>query len=132
MTLDSLRPELRWAIEAAQNKQALDVTVLDLKNLGAFAEYFLLCTGTSDPQMQAIGGAIEEQLGRRGVRLAHREGRLGSDWVLLDYGSFVIHIFSARARLFYDLERLWRVAHRYDVPPPGPAASPSTSETAGQ
>jgi ribosome-associated protein len=131
VSLDSLRPEVRWAIEAAQNKQALDVTVLDLKNLGAFAEYFVLCTGTSDPQMQAICGEIEEQLDRHGVRLAHREGQLGSDWVLLDYGSFVVHILSARARLFYDLERLWRAARRYDVPHPGPTASPS-SEAAGK
>jgi len=129
VSLDSLRPELRWAIEAAQNKQALDVTVLDLKNLGAFADSFVLCTGTSDPQMQAISREIEEQLDRRGVRLAHREGRTGSDWVLLDYGSFVVHIFSARARLFYDLERLWRAARRYDVSPPGPAASPSSEAT---
>lgn len=132
MTLDSFRPELRWAIEAAQNKQAVDVTVLDLKDLGAFAEYFVLCTGTSDPQMQSIGREIEEQLGRRGVRLAHREGRPGSDWVLLDYGSFVVHIFSTRARLFYDLERLWRAAHRHNIPPPGPPASPSASGTAEQ
>jgi ribosome-associated protein len=129
VSLNSLRPELRWAIEAAQNKQALDVTVLDLKDLGAFAEYFVLCTGTSDPQMQAICREVEEQLDRRGVRLAHREGRAGSDWVLLDYGSFVIHVFSARARLFYNLERLWRAARRYDVPSPGPAASPSSEAT---
>ena len=125
MSLDSLRPELRWAIEAAQNKQALDVTVLDLKDLGAFAEYFVLCTGTSDPQMQAICREVEEHLDRHGVRLAHREGRTGSDWVLLDYGSFVVHIFSTRARLFYDLERLWRAARRFDVPPPGSATLPS-------
>jgi len=131
VSLDSLRPELRWAIEAAQNKQALDVTVLDLKDLGAFAEYFVLCTGTSDPQMQAISREIEEQLDHRGVRIAHREGRHGSDWLLLDYGSFVVHIFNSRARLFYDLERLWRAARRYDVPPPGPNASPST-EAANQ
>jgi ribosome-associated protein len=131
VSLDSLRPELRWAIEAAQNKQALDVTVLDLKDLGAFAEYFVLCTGTSDPQMQAICRGIEEQLDRHGVRIAHREGQHGSDWLLLDYGSFVVHIFNARARLFYDLERLWRTARRYDVPPPGPTASPS-SEAASQ
>jgi ribosome-associated protein len=132
VTLDSFRPELRCAIEAAQNKQAMDVTVLDLKDLSAFVEYFVLCTGTSDPQMQAIAREVEEQLGRRGVRLAHREGRPGSDWVLLDYGSFVVHIFSTRARLFYDLERLWRAAHRHNISPLGPTTPPSASGTAGQ
>jgi ribosome-associated protein len=128
VTLDSFLPELRWAIEAAQDKQALDVSVLHLKDLGAFAEYFLLCTGLSAPQMQAISQGIEEQLGRRGVPAAHSEGRNSTEWVLLDYGSFVVHIFSQRARLFYDLERLWRSAKRYDISSPSPPASPGTHQ----
>lgn len=127
MTLDSLRPEIRWAIEAAQNKQAENVTVLCLKEVGAFVEYFLLCTGMSAPQMKAIGDEIEEQLARHQVRLQHREGRTGAEWLLLDFGSFVIHIFTPHARLYYDLERLWRAAPRVDVPPPGP---PSAKEAA--
>jgi ribosome-associated protein len=116
VTLDSLRPEIRWAVEAAQEKQAVDVTVLKLS--GAFAEYFLLCSGQSTPQLQAISDAIEERLARQGVRLAHREGKIGAEWVLLDYSSFVVHIFSDRARQFYDLERLWRTAERQDFPVP--------------
>ena len=123
MTVDSLRPEVRWAVEAAQNKHAADVTVLSLKNLGAFAEYFLLCTGASTPQIEAIGDEVEEQLRRQGVRLQHREGRDGAEWVLLDYGGFIVHIFSPQARLYYDLERLWRAAPRVDVPAPVPPAS---------
>ena len=119
MTQESLRPEIRWAVEAAQNKQAVDVTVLNFAGLGAFAESFLVCSGTSARQIQAIAEEIEEQLGRRGIRLAHREGRAGAEWVLLDYGRFVVHVFSERARLFYDLERLWRSAKRLDIPPPG-------------
>jgi len=114
VTLDNLRPEIRWAVEAAQEKQAVDITVLKLT--GAFAEYFLLCSGQSTPQLQAISDAIEEKLGRQRVRLAHREGKIGSEWVLLDFGSFVVHIFSDRARQFYDLERLWRTAERVDFP----------------
>ncbi len=114
MTLDNLRAEIRWAVEAAQEKQAVDITVLKLT--GAFAEYFLLCSGQSTPQLQAISDAIEEKLGRQHVRLAHREGKIGSEWVLLDFGSFVVHIFSDRARQFYDLERLWRTAERVDFP----------------
>jgi ribosome-associated protein len=114
VTLDNLRPEVRWAVEAAQEKQAVDITVLKLT--GAFAEYFLLCSGQSTPQLQAISDAVEEKLGRQRVRLAHREGKIGSEWVLLDFGSFVVHIFSDRARQFYDLERLWRTAERVDFP----------------
>ena len=114
MTSNSLRPEIRWAVEAAQDKQAVDVTVLNLSGAGAFAEYFLLCSGHSQPQIQAIGAAIEERLGREGTHLAHREGKTNAEWVLLDYGSFVVHIFSERAREYYDLERLWRTAERID------------------
>ena len=119
MTHNSLRPEIRWAVEAAQDKQAADITVLNLSGAGAFAEYFLLCSGHSHPQIKAIAEAIEERLGRGGVHLAHREGKSSAEWVLLDYGSFVVHIFSERAREYYDLERLWRTAERIDFPAPG-------------
>lgn len=116
MSSNSLRPEIRWAVEAAQNKQAVDITVLKLSGAVAFAEYFLLCSGRSQPQIKAISEAIEERLGREGVRLAHREGKVGAEWVLLDYGDFIVHIFSERAREYYDLERLWRNAERIDFP----------------
>jgi ribosome-associated protein len=113
---DSLRPELRWAIEAARNKKAAAVTLLDLSELGAFTDAFLLCTGFSPRQVQAISDEIEEQLSHHGVRLAHREGYESAEWVLLDYGGFIVHIFSERARLFYDLERLWRAAQQIQIP----------------
>ena len=116
MTHSSLRPEIRSAVEAAQDKQAVDITVLKL--VGAFADYFLLASGRSQPQIKAISEAIEERLRREGLRLTHREGKPGAEWVLLDYGDFVVHIFSERARQYYDLERLWRTAERVDFPPP--------------
>jgi ribosome-associated protein len=118
VTANSLRPEILWAVEAAQDKQAVDVTVLKLAGVGAFAEYFLLCSGNSSPQIQAIGEAIDERLRSHGIRFAHREGKPGAEWVLLDYGNFVAHIFSERARQYYDLERLWRSAERIDFPAP--------------
>jgi ribosome-associated protein len=114
MNKETLRPELRLAIEAAQNKKAGAITVLDLKGLGAFTEAFLLCTGYSTPQLQAIADAIEEALQPLGLRPLHREGRSGSEWLLLDYGGFLVHIFSEELRRFYDLERLWRMARRID------------------
>lgn len=123
MTLDKVRPEVLWAIEAAQDKKAQHVTVLDLNELSAFAQYFVVCSGESTPQLEAISDAIEESLAAHGVKLAHREGRAGAEWVLLDYGRVVVHIFSERARLYYDLERLWRSAPRTDVPSPDEKAA---------
>jgi ribosome-associated protein len=115
VTINSLDQDVRLAVEAAQDKQALDITVLNLGGSGAFADYFVLCSGSSGPQIQAIGEAVEERLHRNGRRVTHREGRGGGEWYLLDYGFLVVHIFSERARQYYDLERLWRNAERIDV-----------------
>lgn len=119
MRLEDLQPEVRATVEAAQDKQASNITVLKLSGVSAFADYFVLCSGQSGPQLHAIREAIEEKLHRMGMRLAHREGRSGAEWVLLDYGSIVIHIFGEGARRYYDLERLWRNAERLDIPAPG-------------
>jgi ribosome-associated protein len=131
VNLETLRPEIRWAVEAAQDKQAVDITVLKLSGAEAFAEFFLLCSGRSEPQIKAIGEAIEERLGRERVRLAHREGKSGAEWVLLDYGDFVVHIFSERARQYYDLERLWRTAERLDFPAPERPSEPRDESEGG-
>jgi len=109
-------PELRAAVAAAQEKKAAGISLLDLSGLGAFTGAFLICTGFSQRQVQAISDGVEEVLSRSGHRLLHREGYDSAEWVLLDYGRFVVHVFSERARLFYDIERLWRKAPRVDVP----------------
>lgn len=123
MSTETLRPELISAVEAAQNKKAEAITLLDLRGLGAFTDYFLLCTGYSTPQVEAISDAIQETLKARGLRPQHREGRSGAEWLLLDYGGFIVHIFTERLRLFYDLERLWRVARRIDFDENAPGSS---------
>lgn len=123
MSTETLRPELISAVEAAQNKKADAITVLDLTGLGAFTDYFLLCTGYSTPQVEAISDAIEEALKARGLRPQHREGRSGAEWLLLDYGGFIVHVFTERLRLFYDLERLWRMARRVDFDENAPGSS---------
>jgi ribosome-associated protein len=123
LSTETVGPELRSAIEAAQNKKAGAITVLDLTGLGAFTDYFVLCTGYSTPQVGAITDSIEKALKARGLRPQHREGRSGAEWVLLDYGSFVVHVFTERLRLFYDLERLWRMARRIDFEESTPGAS---------
>jgi ribosome-associated protein len=119
---DTLRPELRAAIDAAHEKQAADVTLLDLEGLGAFTDYFLLCTGFSSPQVDAICDEIERRLARMGVRLLHREGKPGGDWMLLDFGGLIVHVFTERARHYYDLERLWRAARRTEFQDTGAPA----------
>jgi ribosome-associated protein len=111
---NSIPPHVRAAIAAAQEKQAADVVLLDLEGLGAFTDYFLVCTGFSSPQLQAICDEIEERLERTGNRRVRREGKSGSDWMLLDFGGLIVHVFTERARHFYDLERLWRAARRVE------------------
>lgn len=111
---DSLQIELRAAAEAAREKQAAEVTLLDLRGLAAFTNYFLVCTGFSPRQVEAICDEIERKLEELGMQLLHREGKSGGDWMLLDFGGLVVHVFTEHARRFYDLERLWRAARRIE------------------
>jgi ribosome-associated protein len=123
LKLENLPTGVRLAVEAAQNKKAAGITVLDLKELGAFTQYFVICTGFSTPQVQAICSEIEEQLDKELKRSPeHREGRGSAEWALLDYGAFIVHVFGEQARRFYDLERLWRSAPKLVLPdePEGP------------
>jgi ribosome-associated protein len=111
VNLKSLPESVRLAIEAAQDKKASGITVIDLRNVGGFTSYFVICTGFSTPQVQAICTSVEEQLYKHLKRSPeHREGRGSAEWALLDFGGFVVHVFSEQARRFYDLERLWRSA----------------------
>lgn len=107
--------QLSEAIEAALDKKAQDPVVIDLAGICSFTDYFLICTGTSTRHNQTIADSIEEKLKRQGHRPLHIEGYTEGEWILLDYVDFVVHIFSARAREFYDLERLWRAGKRRDV-----------------
>ena len=132
MSTETVRPELLAAIEAAQDKKAGAITLLDLTGLGAFTDYFLLLTGYSTPQVEAIIDAVEGALKARGLRPQHREGRSGAEWLLLDYGGFIVHVFTERLRLFYDLERLWRMARRinFDDSTPGSSAANDSGDAA--
>jgi ribosome-associated protein len=112
---DDLRRQVSEAILACQDKQAEDVTVLELeKDSGAFTDYFVMCSGTNPRQIQAISDAVDERLEALGLRVTHSEGYKQAEWVLLDYVDFVVHIFSEKARQFYDLERLWKSAKRLE------------------
>jgi ribosome-associated protein len=113
---EQLAPELQLAIRSADEKKAVDMIGLDLREIASFTEFFVIATGTNQRQVQAIADEISEQLKkqlrRRPVRV---EGYNAAEWVLLDYGDFVVHLFDKKAREFYDLERLWRDARKVDL-----------------
>lgn len=105
------------ALRAASDKKALDPVVLDLRPIASFTDYFLITSGTNARQVQAIADGVTERLKQAGERSVRIEGYSTAEWVLLDYGDFVVHIFEARARSFFDLERLWRDAQRVPLTP---------------
>lgn len=110
-----IRRQLQEAIHACHEKKGEDISVLKLgSHSAAFTDYFVLCTGTNPRQIQAISDEVETRLERSGLKPAHTEGYKQADWVLLDYVDFVIHVFSPKARSFYDLERLWKSATPLD------------------
>lgn len=98
---------VRVAAAAALDRKAIQLRVLDLDEVSDFTEFFLICSGTSDRQVQAIADGIVRSLREEGRRPLHIEGHKNATWVLLDYGSFVAHVFNEETRSFYALERLW-------------------------
>ena len=107
--------QLLEAVQAAESKKAEDISVLEMDQAsGAFTDYFVICSGSNPRQIQAISDEVEERLGKTGVHPNSVEGYSQAEWVLLDYVDFVVHVFSPKARNFYNLERLWKSAKRYE------------------
>jgi ribosome-associated protein len=100
---------------AATDKKAFDVVVLDMREASSITDYFLICSGGSERQVQAIADAIHEQMNRHGVASLGVEGYHDARWILMDYGDVVVHIFSQETRDFYDLERLWANAPKVEL-----------------
>ena len=98
---------VREAVAAADDRKAVDLKVLHLEKVSDFTDYFLICSGTSERQVQAIADAVQERMREERVRPLHVEGFTRGQWVLLDYGDFVVHVFQEEPRRFYSLERLW-------------------------
>lgn len=117
-----LPAQLTVAIQAARDKKATDLVVLDLRKTGAFTDFFLICTGANPRQVHAIADAVEQALKAKHVRPAHLEGYQRAEWVLVDYFDFIVHVFSPSARQFYGLERLWGNATRIELPEEDSAA----------
>jgi ribosome-associated protein len=108
---------VKRAAEAALDKKAEDVVVLDLRKGSAFTDFFVLASGTSQRQIVAVADAVQEAMRAEDLRPKHVEGYPRQEWILLDYTGFVVHIFTPRTRSFYDLERLWGGAGRLEVKP---------------
>jgi len=98
------------AVGIASDKKASDVLLLDIRDVSVIADYFVICSGNSNRQLQAIADAIDEELGKQGAILLRREGTSDTGWILLDFGDIVIHIFGPQEREYYRLERLWSEA----------------------
>jgi ribosome-associated protein len=109
--------QITAAIDAAEAKQARDLIVLDLSKAAGFTDYFVICSGTNPRQIRAIADAVMEALGSDGAKPAHVEGYERSEWVLIDYFDFIVHIFAPETRAFYGLERLWGNAERVEPEP---------------
>ena len=127
MKKSDVKRQVSEAIIACQEKQAEGITILELEQgSGAFTDYFVVCSGTNPRQIQAICDEVEERLEKAGQRPTHIEGYKQAEWVLLDYVDFVVHVFSEKARKFYDLERLWKSAKRLE---PSELAKPKRAAT---
>ena len=115
MKKSEIKNQVTAAIQACLEKKAEELTILEMeKGSGAFTDYFVLCSGSNPRQVQAIADEVEMRLKTAGMPPTHIEGYRQAEWVLLDYVDFVVHVFSEKARKFYDLERLWKSAKRME------------------
>ncbi len=112
-----LDENVKLALHCASEKKAFNLVALDLREVASFTEFFIIASGANQRQVQAIADEIEDQLkAQLKSRPVRTEGYSTADWLLMDYGDFIVHIFEQKAREFYDLERLWRDARKVDLP----------------
>jgi ribosome-associated protein len=113
---EKLDERILLALHAASDKKAIDPVVLDLREIASFTDYFVITNGANERQVQAIADGVSDTLKKAGSPAARVEGYKTAEWILLDYGDFIVHVFEQKARSFYDLERLWRESKRVDLP----------------
>ena len=115
-TSSELDERITMALHAAAEKKAIDIVVLDLREIASFTDYFVITSGANERQVQAISDEVFETLKKAGAPAARVEGYKSAEWILLDFGDFILHVFDDKARRFYDLERLWRESKRVELP----------------
>lgn len=115
MTKENIKELAAMAIAALEDKKAEDIRVIDISEVSVLADYFIIANGSNRSQIQALSDAVEEKLGKAGYPVKQMEGYDNANWVLLDFGDIMIHIFDRENRLFYDLERIWRDGKIVDV-----------------
>ena len=113
--MEESRKMARMACDALEDKKALDVKVIGLEKISTLADYFIIASGANRNQVQAMADNVDEMLGRAGYHAKQMEGYQTANWILMDYGDIVIHIFDEENRLFYDLERIWRDGQSVEV-----------------
>lgn len=115
MTKENIKELAAMAIAALEDKKAEDIRVIDISEVSVLADYFIIANGSNRSQIQALSDAVEEKLGQAGYPVKQMEGYDNANWVLLDFGDIMIHIFDRENRLFYDLERIWRDGKAVDL-----------------
>lgn len=108
LTAEEIQKMAGLAILALEDKKAEDIRVIDISEVSVLADYFLIASGKNRSQLQAMADEVEEKLGRAGYPMKQSEGYDNANWILLDFGDIIVHLFDQENRLFYDLERIWR------------------------
>ena len=106
---------VKTAYNALSDKKGEDITIIDIRNVSVMADYFIIASGTNSSQVQAMVDNVEEELGKQCYVCKQMEGYRSANWILMDYGDIIVHVFDRDNRLFYDLERIWRDGKTIDV-----------------
>ena len=101
--------------ELLDEKKAIDIKIIDISKISVIADYFIIAGGSNERQVKALADNVEESLGKEGIEPKHIEGYQGANWILMDYGDVIIHVFNQEQRLFYDLERIWTDGHAVEA-----------------
>lgn len=109
-----IKDMVKLAINALEDKKAEEIKVIDISEVSVLGDYFIIAEGSNRSQIQALSDSVEETLGRAGLPIKQIEGYTGANWVLLDFGDIIVHIFDKENRLFYNLERIWRDGKQVD------------------
>lgn len=115
LSIEEIKKMAALAVDAMEDKKAEDIRVIDISEVSVLADYFLIASGKNRNQLQALADEVEERLARAGFFMKQSEGYENANWILLDFGDIIVHLFDQENRLFYDLERIWRDGKQIDL-----------------